>query len=1184
MADLNDDYIKKFTNEASLLADKNYIVGLLKEIHAEYKKVAKLKIEISGSTSSPKIVKDAKDLDATLSNTKKKTQELSTASTILSISQEEVSRAMRAEEIQARKTGTAINDLQKAEIDAIFAAKEYYEEKKRVAGASNEIVAAAKKESVSIEEAAIALTNNRVALDANLKSQKALKAALNEKDISGERRNKYTQQLSILVQEEQEFKNKIADSTRELKIQNQVIDSQEGTGKGLKAENRQLLLQRDASSNPAEIAAINEQIKENNRLLDQQKLKVDAVAKAVIPMSLAYKRGLDIIEKELADVNAQLAQGGLSPEKMAQLTARQQTLNNVLLNTGKQFSSTTTQANAFRQAGVQLGQVYGRNDPIFKSFNKEIGLGTLELNKTEKAVQRTASGSSALARGFRSVGASAVNLARLLPGIGIVGLIGGAVALIVAGFEKLTGAMSRSQKMVRANIESLEESKSAYTKATLEVKNLETAIDQARNGIITHEEALKLYNDTIGKTSGAVTTLDEAEQALAKNAEAYIRFTLLKAAANIALEKSAEKAFETEILNRKKDKSFSGFVDNITGLFGQKNERGSQAAADEFQANLQKAGLKKKTILVNQSNQEKLDLEAVSKKLFDEAKVIADKFNFDFNGIKPPGGGGGAKKKDKAAKEIDDESAEIVAAYEARLQSFLEAQQLILKSEADTQLRIFNNEKKSYNERADALLLYKKKEQEIIDNQNLQAESKLKSEEAKRLAKAKTAPLKEAVKAEFAAKFDLQKVKYAQETNKLVLEVDDLGTKLILENREKIDKANKKAFDDFIKSLEKFAEIDQVKALNGQLDKLKQLDKDFASGKIKSLEDYQARKEALLKEFDKTELQAQIDLELKKLSLAVFTGQDHVDIQKKIILLKKQQYDLDVKNFEEGEKEKIQKAKDIAKKIGEAIRAGGEFARNIVQNLYEREKDALQSLGNEIDRRRDRELAANEAIVQSQAERERKANIINAKAVADKAALDRRQKALDMSKARMDRAIAIAEVISNTAKAVTADLKGKKFLIPYDLAIGAMQLGAILSRPLPRFKHGLNKDYEGPGIVGDGGKREVKISKDGSFKITPNVDTLEYFEKGDRVHPDADQFMREFHSNTNKDIKKGQPAPKQDNTNRLIAKELGKQNTLLNKIANKKELEINGTGAGYESLWKIGSNRVRYINDKTNWK
>ncbi len=1185
MADLNDDYIKKFGDEASLLADKNYIVGLLKEIHAEYLKVSKLKIDISGSSSSPKVIKDAKDLDAALTSTKKKKEDLVVASNVLITSQEQVSRALAEEAVQGKKTGDVITDLQKQELEQIASAQAYYNEKKKLTGLGEETATALKGEAIALKETSIFLTENRLALDANQKAQKAYKAALQEANISEQQRGKYTQQLSILVQEEQEYKERIAASTKELRIQNEVASSIPNTGAGLKAQNKNLALEKDNTSDPKRIEAINAQIKENNRLLAAQKVSVDSVARAVIPMGASYKRALDIIEKEIAEVNAQLAAGGLSSQRMKELTARQQVLNNVLLNTGKEFSNTTTQSNAFKQSAIQLGQVTGKNDGVFKAFNKEVGLGNLELAKTEKQVARASSGSSTLARGFRSIGAAAVNLARLLPGIGIVGLIGGAVAGLVFLYKSLTGGMSDAAKAAAAQKEAFASAKDEYVKATIEVSNLEIAFEQARKGVIKKEEAIKLYNDTMGKTTGAVTTLEEAEQKLIDNGDDYIKMTLLKAAAQFALGKAAEKAFEAEENRQKKSKEFASGGKEAKILTGSSSGFGGggydprEAARLAKLDEIEREKRRQKAIAENKKDEDML--KGIAKKFIEDAKAL----ELDFNAIKEPKGPKGPKApKTPKVKAIEDETDEILAAYEAQLQAILEAERIKLQAESDAQLKIFENGKKSYDERAAALLAFKQKEQQIIDNENKQAESKLKADEAKKLAAAKTAPLKEAVKAEFKAKFDLQAVKYAQETNKLVIQVDDMGTELILENREKINKANKEAFDNYIKTLEKFAEIDQVKTLNAQLEKLKALEADFGSGKIKNLEDYQKRKEELLKEFDRAELQAAIDLEFKKLAIAVFSSQDTVAIQKKIVLLKKQQYELDGKNFEEEEAKKIKKAQDISRKLKDAIRAGVDFGKSLIDSMYERERQELEKLGDEIDRRRDRELAANDAIVQSQAERERKAAIINARAAADKAALDRRQKAADLAKARLDRAVAIAEVVANTARAVTQDLAGKKWLIPFDLAIGAAQLGAILARPLPKFRHGLHKDYEGPGIVGDARKKEVKIKKDGSFKITPATDTLEWFEKGDRVHPDADQFMREFHNSTNQDIKKGAPVIKMDTSNREMNKKMDKQNSLLERIANKREVEIKGTGAGYEALWKIGRNRVSYFNDKTNWR
>jgi len=93
---------------------------------------------------------------------------------------------------------------------------------------------------------------------------------------------------------------------------------------------------------------------------------------------------------------------------------------------------------------------------------------------------------------------------------------------------------------------------SDYKKAVTDVNELRINIDLAKKGIIDKKDVLNEYNKTLGDTMGKVSSLDEAEKMLVKNGDAYIQMTLLKAAANLALDKAAEQYLKAE-LKRQED-------------------------------------------------------------------------------------------------------------------------------------------------------------------------------------------------------------------------------------------------------------------------------------------------------------------------------------------------------------------------------------------------------------------------------------------------------------------------------------------------------------------------------------------------------------------------------------------------------------------------------------------------------
>lgn len=256
-----------------------------------------------------------------------------------------------------------------------------------------------------------------------------------------------------------------------------------------------------------------------------------------------------------------------------------------------------------------------------RTYNAAIASTQGEIKKLEKT-----GASSFGAIGSAATGAFSQlrNLAYILPGIGIAGIfsaiIEGAIAAGSALFD-LSGGIDKTKQAQDALNTVLSGASSQYVKAVTDVNNLRIAFDQAKTGIITKEEALKLYNDTIGKTTGYVKNLDEAERALAANASAYVQFTLYKAAANTALQESAKKAFEAMVAQRNVQEVISK-REFKTGFFGKNAADQREEAALEFQKQQKDAETAQQLFL------------DIQKEFQDKAEALAKQFKFDFNGIK----------------------------------------------------------------------------------------------------------------------------------------------------------------------------------------------------------------------------------------------------------------------------------------------------------------------------------------------------------------------------------------------------------------------------------------------------------------------------------------------------------------------------------------------------------------------
>lgn len=128
-------------------------------------------------------------------------------------------------------------------------------------------------------------------------------------------------------------------------------------------------------------------------------------------------------------------------------------------------------------------------------------------------------------------------LALLATGIGAI--IAG-VALLVANWDKLTGSLGRSAIAQEALNDTLVDYKKGATDAITETNQVRTAFELAREGVISKEEALQTYNDTLGDSFGKASDLNEAERLYAEKTDAYIKATALRAQANALLAKAAE--------------------------------------------------------------------------------------------------------------------------------------------------------------------------------------------------------------------------------------------------------------------------------------------------------------------------------------------------------------------------------------------------------------------------------------------------------------------------------------------------------------------------------------------------------------------------------------------------------------------------------------------------------------------
>ncbi len=173
----------------------------------------------------------------------------------------------------------------------------------------------------------------------------------------------------------------------------------------------------------------------------------------------------------------------------------------------------------------------------------------------------------------------------------------------------------------------------AYADASKQISELKINVGLARQGFLNKQEVLQQYNATVGKTLGQVSTLKELEDKLVKSGPKYIEMTMLKAAAQEALQKAAKKASEAEEMKLKKDEDSATTWDKISSGF-----KSLGMGFLNYNSIVKEAGAERKAQLIKNANDTSKGLLDVAKKFQSDAAAIAKKGHADFFGEKNGGG------------------------------------------------------------------------------------------------------------------------------------------------------------------------------------------------------------------------------------------------------------------------------------------------------------------------------------------------------------------------------------------------------------------------------------------------------------------------------------------------------------------------------------------------------------------
>jgi hypothetical protein len=409
--------------------------------------------------------------------------------------------------------------------------------------------------------------------------------------------------------------------------------------------------------------------------------------------------GIDAFEAKLQELNARVEAGGLSMREMTQVMKEYQT---IAAQTGVQSpigaqalqnaaslkdeigdikAATTALSSDFvgldtAVAGIETGTA------VFQGFQSVVALTGTEseaLMQTMiklQAAQGLANAATTIANKLNSdsvlgiklrafyekayatvVGESTgalKNLKLALAATGIGALVAGVLAAIGAfgDLKEILYGVDETQKALDGTME-------AYTQgaqdATTKTSEMEAQFALAKQGVISKEEALKFYNDTLGDTFGQATNLNEAEQNFIDKKDDFIKAAAERAQAQAILALAAEEQakqlktnieleeFNDDFLNEinKEDQKRS---DKIVGRY-QKEAQAllARATAREKDAGLASQSSTAVTMAAEKVSESEKKAEDNRKKAEDAAKKRADD----------------AKKRAEQARKIAEENAKI---------------------------------------------------------------------------------------------------------------------------------------------------------------------------------------------------------------------------------------------------------------------------------------------------------------------------------------------------------------------------------------------------------------------------------------------------------------------------------------------------------------------------------------------
>nr|UWI33802.1 MAG: hypothetical protein [Bacteriophage sp.] len=713
----------------------------------------------------------------------------------------------------------------------------------------------------------------------------------------------------------------------------------------------------------------------------------------------------------------------------------------------------------------------------------------------------------------------------------------------------------------------LKNSTSSYGENLVTLRNLQAEWNNLGDDLNKQKQFIIDNASEFKKLDVSVTDVNDAENLLVDNTDAFVKAMALRAQATaaqkLAQEKYAEalqKRIEAENLQKKADEA---------------REKGQYAATAVMQDT--RFGVKSVKELAEENAKA---IEVDVKSLNDQADALDEAGFAYFN----------YNKKQMEAARSELESAGI---RESSNEEKLKRQQEQIEREAKRREKLEMEAERNIQEarlnvmdegyKKDRLLLEQSFQKRIDDvktkgvrvNEQIEAieaerskklaefDRKISEQRANEEAQNRLAIAEKGSLQELDARLDILQL----QKDKELREADKTGAdKLLIE--EKYAKMIQDVWDEWGKGeLKRQQELDDEMLSQRQLDikrQMTELTKNY-DGNIKDREKYNKEMLRLQEDFALESLQIQIDTLRNNLDLLPYD--ERIKAEKELTKLLGQQEDIRLRQAQRKSDEDLEYQKKIeaAKKrlIQESIKAFISIGNSLFERQIQNVEAEIEANQEEYDAKVETidALAEKDIITTEEAEARKRA--AEEETSRKNKELEKKKAELQTRQAKFQKSIDIAQTIAATARAImvaykeTGPIAGAIFAAMI-AATGAVQLATIIAQPIPKYAHGTDNHPGGLAIVGDGGRSEAVLVGDKAY-ITPDKPTLLSLPAGAEVVPDLNDpaFLSRFVDNTYwlTHNKKGEPVQIVNNfdaegiirANNEIKKEIGKLSKTISK-------------------------------------